>query len=314
MNYPYANGIINAIENQLFNQNQYSKLHKISENDFIKQLKEFGYGLNDDNVEASIASEMLKLRELINEISPNHKTTNLFFLEADAVNIKALLKRKVFNSQVNVLLDGGNILYEKLEQALFYEDFSDLPKDIVVLLKDIIKKIEEEISPYELSVLVDKKIYQYIFKSLPLLKDLALKEYFQLVVDVKNIIMFIRAKAINWNYQRLSMMFLKNGLISLTIFEEAYQKTTEDSIITLFKEYYNEVISDGLKRYFLNNDIDLLERYLEQMIINIMRKHRYDSFGIGTIIYYYLAKHAEANNIRLLYSDDVVTLDDLREY
>jgi len=312
MNYPYANGIISAIENRLFDRNQYAKLYKMDKDDFIKQLLDYGYGRDGYSIEVIIESELAQLRSFLDEISPDSHLTDLFFIEADAINIKAAFKNKFFASRNVFFMTGGNITSEDLHLAVFSEDYSTLDKNYAGLIKEISSLLREIDNPQRLSTTVDKAIYRYIFKHLPLVPNLALKAYFQLSVDTKNIITMVRTQALGWEIDRFAEMFLKGGLIDFSVFMAAYS-ATDNILINLFKDFYQEKISIGLKRYSQNRNIDSLERYFEQLIINIMKNYRYDSFGIGPIIYYYLAKQAEANNIRLIYSGDEV-IGDLTEY
>ena len=70
MNYPYANGIISAIEGRLLNRGDYAKLAKMEKDEFLKQLRDFGYGEGGDSLEDIIASELAVLRQFFDEISP----------------------------------------------------------------------------------------------------------------------------------------------------------------------------------------------------------------------------------------------------
>ena len=310
MNYPYANGIISAIDERLFGRSQYHKLSKIDKVDFVKGLIDFGYGREGTTLEERIASELTELRKFLNNISPNRRLTDLFFLEIDAVNIKSAYKKKVFNARIDVFASDGNIGAEALHQAIFFDDYTMLDKNTKDLLKDISEVLQGVDNPRRLSMIVDRIIYDYIFKSLPLGFDSALKVYYQTTVDIKNIVTMVRIKALNWEFAYFEEMFLAGGLIPLSLFKTVIG--SDES--RLLKEYYEEKLVKGLMIFKNNNNIDEFERYLEQLIINIMKKYRYDSFGIGPIIYYYLAKQAEANNIRLLYSGEENAVGDLTEY
>ncbi len=310
MNYPYANGIISAIEGRLLNRGDYAKLAKMEKDEFLQQLRDFGYGEGGDSLEDIIASELAVLRQFFDEISPDRRLTDLFFIEIDAVNIKAAFKRKLFSAATELYMPGGNISAEALELAVFADDYSLLDKNSAGLVREIAVAAGETADPRRFSALADKIVYRDVFRRMPLLADSALKAYFQTVVDTKNIVMLLRSKALGWDLSRFGEMFLSGGLIPYRVFEEA-RASDNETLAVCFKDYYAEKIGLGLKKYFQSGNIDVLERYFEQLIINVMKNHRYDSFGIGPIIYYYLARQAEASNIRLLYAGDEA---DLIEY
>jgi vacuolar-type H+-ATPase subunit C/Vma6 len=45
-----------------------------------------------------------------------------------------------------------------------------------------------------------------------------------------------------------------------------------------------------------------------------MSEYKNDAFGIGIIMYYYLKKLAEAKNIRYIYANQEVDIDNLLDY
>lgn len=309
MNYPYANGIISAIEVRLFNRSHYAKLEKVEKAGFLKQLREFGYGGAAASIEEAIAMELTGLREFLNGISPNRNLTDLFFIEIDAVNIKAALKRKHYSAVESVYMPGGNIAQEALEAAVFSDDYALLDKSQTGLIREIAAAATACPDARTFSITADKMIYAYVFRRLPLLADPALRTYFQTAVDAKNVVMMIRSRVLGWDWPEFSAMFIPGGTIPISVFAEAYP-AADEALPGFFKEHYQEKIGLGLKKYFQSENIDSLERLFEQLLIETMKNYRYDSFGIGPIIYYYLAKQAEASNIRLLYAGGEADLID----
>ena len=96
MDFPFANGVVKAIESGLLDRAKYAKLAKIDRNEFPAVLSSFGYGSQETDLESLIRSELTELKRLIDEITPDPRATALFFLPNDAINLKILWKEKQF--------------------------------------------------------------------------------------------------------------------------------------------------------------------------------------------------------------------------
>lgn len=314
MNYPYANGRIAAIEEKILNRNVLSKLPK-EPKEILKSLIELGYGEpTAADLETLISLEMKKVKQLILEISPELRHSDLFFIASDTLNIKTLYKMKIFGlNQEAILVDSGVIPLENLKRAILSDDFTNLDKALVTLLKDINDQIKEEQNPRLISAKIDNLVFQYLFARLKKKPSVILETYYQTFVDLANVKTFIRSHNLNWSNQEFLEMFIFGGKIPQEVLVNLYTAKTEDILKTL-ETYYNGEITKGLKKYYETHDLNSLEQYLDQLMLNIMKEFRFDSFSIGPMIYYYLKKQAEAKNIRYIYANQDVNASMLLDY
>lgn len=313
MNYPYVNGQIKVIESKILGKNEFSKLIKTQKTDFMKTLIDLGYGSSGPSLESVINQELKNVKNLLDEISPQKKYTDLFFLASDALNIKALIKRQVFGiNHLNIFVDTGVIDEKALNKAIFEEDYSLLKKEHRKLLTNIIETVKDEDSPRVISAKIDNLVYQFIIDNLGFGVP-ALKTYFEASIDFANLITYVRIKKLGWSLDEFGLMFLENGKIPQSVFEEMFNQTNDLQIRTL-REYYDEKLSKILKEYYEVLNLNLLERRLDDLILKLVKEYQYDSFGIGPIIYYYLKKQAEAKNIRAIYASSEIELIDLLDY
>ncbi|HHZ11319.1 MAG TPA: V-type ATPase subunit [Acholeplasmataceae bacterium] len=314
MNYPYANGYIKAIENKLLDRSKFAKLCKTAKEDFFGALLDMGYGTAGETVEELIESELSGLRKTIDELSPEKKYTDLFFLSFDCINIKAYYKMKLFaKADPEFYAKNGNLEKEALQKAIFSGDFSELPKTYQKFLTQLDASLQGTENPRTLSAAVDKAIYRFIRESLLLAPKPALKTYFTLSADLKNILSFIRSRKLGWEFPEFSEMFLESGKIPLSVFAQVYQKSDLE-LLRALRGYYDEKLHPGLKAYFENGDLAVLERFFDNFLIETMKPFRDDAFGIGVMFYYYLVKEAEAKNIKTIYASENPDLGDLIQY
>lgn len=297
MNYPYANGTIKAIESKVLDKNKLLVLTKYDKSEFVKVLLAMNYGKEGNTLEELINSEAIKTKELIESITPNKEETDLFYLVNDALNIKLIYKMKIFDTNNFNLKDRlGTINYNGLYKAINNDDYSLLSKLEKKLIKNINDSINDIDSPKLLSSKIDRAIYDFAFKKA---KSQVLKNYLSLRVDVTNIISLKRAEALSWKYQELELMLIDNGRVSKDIIKQIYLLDKAKQIKAL-EPFYDEKLSLNLKRLDHLSNIEII---FEKVILEEMAKYKDDPFTIGPMIYYYLLKKAEAQNIRLLYKN-----------
>lgn len=313
MNYPYANGVISAIENKILDRNKLYVLTKYQKNEFVKVLQAMNYGGKSDttniSLEELINSENQLVRNFIDEISPDKKATDLFYLVNDALNIKVLYKYKIYKNKIysnktlekNDLLNIGSFKYDDLYKAIIDDDFDISSKSLKGLIININKKITQDISPRLLSTIIDNEVYSFALKET---SNSILTSYIKHKIDFNNVIVIFRCKNLKWNKNEFLSMILDNGYIKKETFSEIYDLSKED-ISKNLEKYYDGKISKLL------NSLDSVDDYqleFDRLMLDIMKKYKDEPLNIGPIIYYYLLKAAEAQNIRILYTLSLVDI------
>lgn len=312
MNYPYANGIIAAIDNRILDLTQFAKLIKVKRSDFINTLIELGYGeSHNTQLDTLINNEISRTKALLDEISPQKHFTDLFYLENDVINIKALYKAKIFAIDNKFIKNLGIFSYPELEDIILNDNLNHLPKDIKKLFTDINTEIADLDNPRLISTRIDNALYRYLLRILEKHRNPILKQYFQARIDIANILTIIRAKALKWDLGQTIEMFIEGGLINKAYLRSAFALK---NINNAFRDFYNGRLDNGLRAYSESGNINDLEKYFDELILEMMAEYRFDPFSIGPIVYYFLKKQAEAKNIRLIYANDDIEINKLLKY
>ena len=305
MNYPYANGTIKALETKIQDRTKLQVLSKYDKAEFVKVLLAMNYGGEGSNVEEIINNELAKVKSLIDELSPSKEDTDLFYLTTDAQNIKVLYKIKKFNlDKFELLSNGGSVFKDHLVEAIIDNVYDNLTKKERKLIERLELATSEVTNPKILSATIDNEIYSFALRKT---SNKVLKKYFTVKIDVTNLLSLLRAENLNWKLENYYDMFIDGGSISKDVFESIYKK----DMITkakLLSEYYDEKISKLLSN---NLSFNRLEIIFDRFILEYMEIDKHEPLDIGPMIYYYLLKQAEAQNIRILYSADKVELKDL---
>lgn len=315
MNYPYANGVIKSIEGNLLDRVKLSKLAKTDKSDFVPALIALGYGngVVQDQLLDVINNELVSLKKLLQEISPEPQYTDLFYMTYDAMNLKVLYKEKFFGvTRPDTLSKMGAIDIDLLQEAYSTHDYSQLPKVYQSMLIKLEKNVTEIDNPRKLSAAIDNHVFTFVFKAIRGSQGGALKSYFQAFVDFANVITLLRSRVLLWEPEVVKDMLINGGKIPLSVFEAAYLELG-DHFARSFLDYYEEKITRALKKYQESPNLDKLERTFDSLTLEIVSKFRFDAFGIGPIIYYFLKKLAEAKTIRRIYTESLTDISDLLE-
>lgn len=313
MNYPYANGIIKSIEGNLLDKIKFTKLAKSEKVDFVSTLIALGYGkgTSEDQLIDVINSELMSLKKLLQEISPEPLYTDLFYMTYDAMNLKVLYKEKIFSvTRPEVVVGMGAIDVSLLQKAMSAHDFSFLPPTYRTLLHNLDISLSNIDNPRKLSAMIDNQVLTFVFQAIKGNRSGALKSYFQAFVDFANVVTLVRTRVLQWEFDVVSEMLIHGGIIPLTVYESAYL-LQGDAFPRAFLDYYEEKITKALKKYQESPSLDKLERTFDALTLEIVSKFRFDAFGIGPIIYYFLKKLAEAKNIRRIYAENISDISDL---
>lgn len=305
MDYPYANGTIKALETKIQDRSKLLVLSKYDKAEFVKVLLAMNYGTEGTTVEDIINSELKKVKNTIDELTPNKEDTDLFYLTTDAQNIKILYKIKKFNlDKFELLSNDGSMIKESLVEAIIDNNYENLTKKEKKLIERLDKVLEEIDSPKKLSAVIDNEIYRFAISKT---NNKVLKKYLTIKIDVTNLLSLLRAENLNWKLDSYYEMFIEGGTISKEVFASIYKEDIAKKA-KLLSEYYEEKISKLLNNNLSFNRIEII---FNRFILEQMEIDKFEPLDIGPMIYYYLLKQAEAQNIRILYSAEKPELKDL---
>lgn len=305
MDYPYANGTIKALETKIQDRSKLLVLSKYDKAEFVKVLLAMNYGTEGTTVEDIINSELKKVKNTIDELTPNKEDTDLFYLTTDAQNIKILYKIKKFNlDKFELLSNDGSMIKESLVEAIIDNNYENLTKKEKKLIERLDKVLEEIDSPKKLSAVIDNEIYRFAISKT---KNKVLKKYLTIKIDVTNLLSLLRAENLNWKLDSYYEMFIEGGTISKEVFASIYKEDIATKA-KLLSEYYEGKISKLLNNNLSFNRIEII---FNRFILEQMEIDKFEPLDIGPMIYYYLLKQAEAQNIRILYSAEKPELKDL---
>ena len=316
MSYIFASGAIGAKSTKLFKETEYLTLRKADKGDYFKVLRDLGYGFDHvayylDDV---INNELIKIKSELLSVVPNPNVIRIWFLKYDLINIKLVLKNHLFLNNASVKYDkAATISINELKEALINHNFSKVSDDNAVLLKQILENINDKMTSQEISFACDKVVYKYMLDEATKLSEQPLITYLKADIDSRNLITMYRAKNINSSPKSLNKALISGGNIETSLFVELYQKLALEQI-DILKLHFSSQVVEVLSQLEETKNLSLLEKVTNESDLEKLTNYGYDTFSSGPLVNYLVKKEFEINNVRRLYFDKDIDLDNLIKY
>lgn len=119
-------------------------------------------------------------------------------------------------------------------------------------------------------------------------------------IDLNNIKMFVRIKAIGYQRDFLKKAFIEGGSLDYGFFSDAMDDPVDSLIDKLAMSDYSNVVAEGLGDYSKTKSLMRFEKLSDDFLLNYVKKGKYVAFGIEPIVGYIMAKENEAKLIRII--------------
>lgn len=304
----YSVARVKSVENTLLNYEKIIRILDCSDiNDALRIICENGYGQGlaiSEGYETIISSELNKALAYIKEIAPAGYGMELFFIEFDYHNAKALVKQKFskLNHPEGMYATYGNIDFDILKESINTANYDELPIFMSQALKHIDSLTESGlITPRLIDTTLDKAKYNDIFKTLKKTKGdiTTLKNYFQAKVDFANLSLFLRIKKHELSISELQNSLLNGGNIQANSFVMMFNMSYEN-IVKLFNNLpYKKIAEKGVEE-FNNLALSQFEVMVDNYLLSLFKSDKHNMFTLSPIAGYMLAKITEAKVLRII--------------
>lgn len=321
--YAYAASYIRAVENKLLDNGRFERMLEANGPDeAFKVLIEAEYGLSGSDTESSysyetvLAEEMNKCYSLLSEIAPQIELVNAFRRRHDYFNAKVLLKAEFLGQDAPpILMDSGTIEKEAMGRIIRERDYSQLSPIMIEALEQIYDVFSRAQDPQAIDLILDRASYRQLAYDLKNIDSPFLHELADIIVDVTNIKMFIRARTINKAWDFIKKLLIEGGTVEEKVYFENSDKPVESFIGDLNRSKYADVVRKGFELIEAKKNISELERLLDDYIMDFMRRAKLVVMGVEPLVAYLFAKEAEVRNARIIMTGKIngLPVDMIRE-
>ncbi len=305
-NYPYAVGRVRLLENALLDPTKLARLRELDYTDALRQLNDWGYAADypvKSDPDALIAFRRGEVRAQVAEITPDPSLTDLFYLDADATNLKLLLKSRLLGGldDADDAMLAGVFPLGVLQQAVDTRDYTALGDTLCAKLTALEDALTRHVDPRALSAAVDNAIFAHVAAVLHKNKNEFCTRYFTTKIDFINVVSVLRARALGWDETDLYPMLVPGGEVTEGALRAAVSadETQLDSLLASGRGGAH--VRNALELYRTGLFAEARDR-IDATLLAFAADERYDPFGIGPIAYYILASESECRALRVLFA------------
>lgn len=308
---------IRVYEKRLIDNVKFNRMLDLENIDeVLKFLSETVYGENisDDinicNYEQVLSLEFGRLFNSLKDIFDNKELINIFLKKYKYNNIKLMLKAKLLN------VDLGDILFniedfdnEFIYTAIKTENYSSLPDEIGDLVKKVLKDFEENKDPQRIDILIDKIMFGKLLKESKNINSDFLTKYIQILIDVFNVKTLFRIKKLNLNRALFDDVIVSGGNIALSNLKMIFSEPKENILNRFSMTNMYKYIKEGLENYVNSDDLNILDKELDDYLMEYLKNAKIITTGLAPIIGYINAKENEIKNIRIVLVGKINNVD-----
>ena len=308
---------IRVYEKRLIDNVKFNRMLDLENIDEVfKFLSETVYGENisDDiniyNYEQVLSLEFGRLFKSLKDIFDNKELINIFLKKYKYNNIKLMLKAKLLN------VDLGDILFniedfdnEFIYTAIKTENYSSLPDEIGDLVKKTLKDFEENKDPQRIDILIDKIMFGELLKESKNINSDFLTKYIQILIDVFNVKTLFRIKKLNLNRALFDDVIVAGGNIALSNLKMIFSEPKENILNRFSMTNMYKYIKEGLENYVNSDDLNILDKELDDYLMEYLKNAKIITIGLAPIIGYINAKENEIKNIRIVLVGKINNVD-----
>ena len=269
--YYYSVGRVRALEARLVSAEQLARMSAAADfSSAFAVLSETSYAENLPQLKHPFDFEELaelerhSLKKLLDYLAPGNEIIQILLKKDNYLNAKILLKKGE--------VDTKNIDDKQLIEA--------------------INKAKAASSPQSIEMILDQSYYFQLKQILTQSSSSLIRNLIKHILDLKNIKILLRSPG--------TKTFLEPGSIDRDVLASLSGKGAPEIATSLNYTPYFPFITEGMEYFEKNKSIHLLEKLMDDYILQEFRKAKYFNSGIEPLVGFYLAKENEIKTVRFI--------------
>lgn len=309
MDNPYfPNGRVAVLSTKLLSKDKFTRLAESgSLSAGVKILYEGGYGggvvlSSPSEYEKLLERETVDLIAFIKAMTSDELATNCILLPYDYLNAKMIVKALAVGKDAEALCNGyGTITYQELFTSISGKKYGKLPEqlaDALLQIDELGKK--DALTPFAVDSILDKAMYSHIVRNAKRCSHKVIAEYFQVKIDMLNIISAFRCFKLGLDKDYYIKALLPCGKLELSTLTANFCATAEKTAEKYKRTPYEKLCVNCLYQLQKGNSLTISEVYADNYIKDILKPYNLHNDKITPLINYYFSKKIEIDNVRLI--------------
>jgi V/A-type H+-transporting ATPase subunit C len=301
-NFVYAVGYIRALETKLLDDAQLERISDAANlSDALTKLGETEYGVtlaglkHPKQFESALNQELSRVGRLLINLSENAPEFQVFLHRYDIQNLKAILKNDTVPPVDLSIL--GVWTPEWLIERIRAEELTALPQSIREAIEQAQAAYKTSGDSQEIDRILDKAWFSYGYQVLKAGISPLLFNWWEALIDLTNLRIFIRLRLIGMVFQDFIRFFIPDGLLSADSFKELWDQPDEKVALYLANTPYDKILNGGVRPL---SALSEFERRFDNYLIERIQPAKMISFGIEPLVGYWLAKENEVKILRII--------------
>lgn len=298
--YTYAVARIRALETSLFSNSTIDQL--IACRDYkqcLQFLEEKGWGDSETsgNAEDILRIEEEKTWKVVRELSVGTENFEVLFIPKLFHNLKAAIKEVYTNEQNrHVYYDDVSISGNDMAQIVREKKFDALPRYMSHVAEEAFETLLHTRDGQLCDIIIDKAALEAIYAAGMSSKEDIIRQYAESTVAVADIKIAVRSQKTGKSIDFMKRAMAECGSINVDLLAKAALGG-----IDAIREYLMETAyAEGAEN--LEKSPSAFERWCDNRIIQTISPQKYNTFTIGPIIAYVIARQNEIKTVRIVLS------------
>lgn len=275
----------------------------------IRFLIDKGWGTPDTKPEAEdlLRDELSKAWNTVGEMVEDMSLFDVMRISADFHNLKAAVKLVYTDSSLSydrLFLSNGTLEPEVLVKAIREKNYADLPEFITDAAGEAYDTLLHTGDGQLCDMIIDKASLEAIYEAGKKAEVSVLKDYAEVTVAAADIKIAVRSAKTGKTVPFISNVLAECDTLDVTALAQAAGQGTDAVIEYLEGTDYAEAAE------YVRKSMALFECWCDNCVMKKVRSEKYNSFTIGPLVGFLLAKETEIKSVRMILSGKLNNLPD----
>lgn len=254
-----------------------------------------------EDYENMLSSELKRVYHEMYSMSPSKALIDIMSIKYDYHNIKVILKAMFLQKDFShMLIPVGMIDVNKLKVFIDTNSLSDLNPIMRSAIEEAINDFNAKKDPQMIDVILDKAMFNQMSEIAKALDDKFTINYVKSLIDLTNVKTLLRVKKQNKGREFLLSIIIDGGSIDKDTLVGLLTDAVENVSSKLAYTNYAEVLKEGVEDYSATGSASLLEKLVDNYIMDLMKNAKMIPFGGEPLLAYIYAKETEIKVIRII--------------
>ncbi len=294
----YGVARIRALESNLFSDETINQLIVCRDYkeamDFLRN-KGWGNGNIEQSLEEMLEDERNKTWDILYELIEDKNQCKILTVTNEYQNLKAAIKQVCTQSdKTNIFFENTKLDVDFLRDCIRKGNYNLLPEDMAEAAREAATVLIQTGDGQLCDVIIDRANLEAIKKIGNESSNELIQKYADNLITVSNIKIAVRCAATNKDAAFISRALISCNGISVTELATACRDGMDGVCNYLTKTGYKNAVNA------LKKSMSVFECWCDNKIIEEIKSEKYNSFSIGPIIAYVIARENEIKNVKLV--------------